>query len=159
MQGNPKPQTQGSDRRHVNAGAGKSEFSWQKHLLINSALSAQAAKLSVTRFGALPGVIVDMHAGDGTGVQTLQRGLFYEDISIVIGGASQSSQTPEWRPPYRWIEALVRDCDAAGVKVYFKTNLGIANRLLQLPFDAPLREDPQQAPQAFHYLKIAKASS
>lgn len=78
---------------------------------------------------------------------------------VVVGGASPSSQTPEWRPPYRWIESLVKQCDAAGVKVYFKTNLGIANRLLQLPFDAPLHEDPQRAPQSFHYLKPVKASA
>jgi len=78
---------------------------------------------------------------------------------VVVGGASASSQTPEWRPPYRWIESLVKQCDAAGVKVYFKTNLGIANRLLQLPFDAPLREDPQRAPQPFHYLKLVKEAA
>ena len=71
---------------------------------------------------------------------------------VVIGGASSSSQTPEWRPPYRWIESLVRQCDDAGVPVYMKSNLGIANRILQLPFAAPIKGDPQQAPSAFHYL-------
>ena len=71
---------------------------------------------------------------------------------VVIGGASSSSQTPEWRPPYRWIESLVRQCDDAGVPVYMKSNLGIANRVLQLPFAAPINSDPQQAPAAFHYL-------
>lgn len=71
---------------------------------------------------------------------------------VVIGGASASSQTPEWRPPYRWIESLVRQCDDAGVPVYMKSNLGIANRVLQLPFAAPIKGDPQQAPSAFRYL-------
>jgi len=70
---------------------------------------------------------------------------------VVIGGASASKQTPEWRPPYRWIESLVRQCDDAGVPVYMKSNLGIANRVLQLPFAAPVKGDPQQAPSAFHY--------
>ena len=71
---------------------------------------------------------------------------------VVIGGASAGKQTPEWRPPYRWIESLVRQCDDAGVPVYMKSNLGIANRVLQLPFAAPIKGDPQQAPSAFHYL-------
>jgi len=46
----------------------------------------------------------------------------------------------------------VRQCDDAGVPVYMKSNLGIANRVLQLPFAAPIKGDPQQAPSAFHYL-------
>jgi protein gp37 len=71
---------------------------------------------------------------------------------VVIGGASPSKQTPGWQPPYRWIESLVRQCDDAGVPVYMKSNLGIANRVLQLPFDAPVKGDPQQAPSEMHYL-------
>lgn len=71
---------------------------------------------------------------------------------VVIGGSSKSEQTPEWHPPYRWIESLVRQCDDAKVPVYMKTNLGIANRLLQLPFNAPLVQPAQIAPEVFHYL-------
>jgi protein gp37 len=71
---------------------------------------------------------------------------------VVIGGASRSDRTPEWRPPYRWIEDLVRQCDDAKVPVYFKSNLGIANRILELPFDAPITKDPQRAPDSFYYL-------
>jgi protein gp37 len=71
---------------------------------------------------------------------------------LVIGGASSSTQTPAWHPPYRWIEDLVRQADAAGVPVYMKSNLGIANRVLDLPFDAPIKRDPQQAPNEFRYL-------
>jgi len=72
---------------------------------------------------------------------------------VVIGGASSSKQTPEWKPPYRWIESLVRQCDDAGIPVYMKSNLGIANRVLQLPFSSPIKLDPQQAPAVFSYLK------
>jgi protein gp37 len=72
---------------------------------------------------------------------------------VVIGGASPSSQTPAWRPPYRWVHDLVQQCLDAGVKVYMKTNLGIENRLLQLPFDAPMALSPQVAPESFQYLK------
>ena len=71
---------------------------------------------------------------------------------VVIGGASPSERTPKWEPPYRWIDALVRQCDDAGVPVYMKSNLGIANRILQLPLGLPLQQDPQEAPAAFHYL-------
>ena len=71
---------------------------------------------------------------------------------VVIGGASPSERTPKWEPPYRWIDALVRQCDDAGVPVYMKSNLGIANRLLQLPLGLPLQQDPQEAPASFHYL-------
>lgn len=71
---------------------------------------------------------------------------------VVIGGASASSQTPKWEPPYRWIDALVRQCDDAHVPVYFKSNLGIANRILELPFNAVITKDPQEAPSDLHYL-------
>jgi protein gp37 len=71
---------------------------------------------------------------------------------VVIGGASVSSQTPECRAPYRWIDSLVRQCDDAKVPIYFKTNLGIANRIIELPFDAPVKQDMQEAPAPFKYL-------
>jgi protein gp37 len=74
---------------------------------------------------------------------------------IVIGGASRSSQTPEWRPPHDWIVDLVKQAREAGLKVYFKTNL-LGSRILELPFDAPIEADPQEAPAAFHYLKKEK---
>jgi protein gp37 len=70
---------------------------------------------------------------------------------LVIGGASRSSQTPEWKPPLSWIVDLVNQARDAGVKVYCKTNL-LGSRLLELPFDAPIKADPQEAPAVFHYL-------
>lgn len=42
---------------------------------------------------------------------------------IVIGGATKSTQTPEFQPPWEWVEHLVRQARDAGCKVYFKTNL------------------------------------
>lgn len=97
-------------------------------------------------------------------VEPMLEPLHFEHLElfdwVVIGGSSKSEQTPEWHPPYRWIESLVRQCDDAKVPVYMKTNLGIANRLLQLPFNAPLVQPPQVAPEVFHYLgkKSDKAS-
>lgn len=82
---------------------------------------------------------------------------------VVIGGASPSSQTPAWRPPFAWIMDLVTQCRDAGCRVYMKTNLFgepkdgrgayAANaRILELPFDAPIVPDAHQAPDAFKYL-------
>jgi protein gp37 len=71
---------------------------------------------------------------------------------IVIGGASSTDNTPTWRPPFEWVADVVRQARDAGLKVYMKTNLGIANRILELPFDAPIVADPVEAPAVFHYL-------
>jgi protein gp37 len=50
---------------------------------------------------------------------------------VVIGGSSRSTQTPEWRPPRSWVEALERQARDAGCKVYEKTNL--LERLREYP--------------------------
>lgn len=42
---------------------------------------------------------------------------------VVVGGASRSTQTPEFRPPRAWVTHLERQAEAAGCKVYEKTNL------------------------------------
>jgi protein gp37 len=70
---------------------------------------------------------------------------------IVIGGASATASTPDWRPPFEWVADLVRQARDAGLKVYFKTNL-LRSRILELPFDAPIKADPLEAPAVFHYL-------
>lgn len=76
---------------------------------------------------------------------------------IVIGGASKqpatadSPATPEWFPPFEWIADLVAQARAAGVKVYFKTNL-LGNRILEMPSNALIKADPTEAPDVFHYL-------
>jgi ParB/RepB/Spo0J family partition protein len=80
---------------------------------------------------------------------------------VVIGGASAVAASPgyaaspEWRPPFEWIADIVRQAREVKAKVYFKTNfLGEgANRILELPFDAPIKADPVEAPAVFHYLK------
>ncbi|CAK0772931.1 hypothetical protein CCP4SC76_5650005 [Gammaproteobacteria bacterium] len=71
---------------------------------------------------------------------------------VVLGGASESSQTPKWRPPFPWIADLVHQCREAGTRVYFKDNL-LGNRITELPFDAPIQTDLTVAPEVFHYLK------
>jgi protein gp37 len=73
---------------------------------------------------------------------------------IVIGGASKTDNTPEWRPPFAWVVDLVKQARDAGVKVYFKSNL-LGPRLLELPFDAPVTQEALQLPEVFNYLKKA----
>jgi ParB/RepB/Spo0J family partition protein len=70
---------------------------------------------------------------------------------VVMGGASKSSQTPEWRPPVEWVFDVFRQAREAKAKVFMKTNLlgEGANRVMELPFDAPLEVGPQEAPAAF----------
>lgn len=53
---------------------------------------------------------------------------------IVIGGASSSSQTPEWQPPRPWIDDLEEQAKLTGCKVYEKSNLwGTNSRLREYP--------------------------
>jgi protein gp37 len=50
----------------------------------------------------------------------------------VIGGASRSSQTPEWRPPWSWIWEVTADARFADCRVYHKDNL-YPDRLREYP--------------------------
>jgi ParB/RepB/Spo0J family partition protein len=73
----------------------------------------------------------------------------------VIGGASKSSQTPEWKPPRQWVHDLTSRAMAAGCAVYHKDNLNL-DRLRDYPGFADA--EPTHAPAPFQYLKISKAS-
>lgn len=77
---------------------------------------------------------------------------------VVIGGASRSQKTPEWHPPFEWVANLVEQCRSAGTKVYFKTNL-LGNRIIELPFDAPVIADAFEAPEIFRYLDVRKEAA
>ena len=69
---------------------------------------------------------------------------------VVIGGASESTQTPEWKPPRKWVTALTYKAELAGCAVYHKTNLNL-ERLRSYPgFED---QEPVAAPSPFHYLK------
>jgi protein gp37/ParB-like chromosome segregation protein Spo0J len=76
---------------------------------------------------------------------------------IVIGGASASRETPEWKPPFAWVYDIVRQAREAGTKVYFKTNLlGNPSRILELPFEAPIPQSETELPEVFRYLGKSK---
>lgn len=64
---------------------------------------------------------------------------------IVMGGASQSTQTPTWRPPRAWVDDLRGQARRAGCRVYEKTNL------LERLREYPGQPDPERTsvPDAF----------
>lgn len=66
---------------------------------------------------------------------------------IVIGGASRSSKTPRWIPPYEWIADLMRQADDANCAVYLKSNL----YRKEAPFGARYRFT-DKLPSVFDYL-------
>jgi hypothetical protein len=49
----------------------------------------------------------------------------------------------------------VKQARDAGLKIYMKSNLGITldSRILELPFEAPIKANPTKAPEVFHYLR------
>lgn len=64
---------------------------------------------------------------------------------VVIGGASKSTQTPEWTPPAAWIVRVASQFLDHGVPVYLKTN--------GRPREYPGVAIPEHAAKVFHYLK------
>lgn len=56
---------------------------------------------------------------------------------VVIGGASRSSQTAEFVPPYEWHADLWAQARVHGCAIYHKTNLGIDDRARLREYPAP----------------------
>jgi protein gp37 len=69
---------------------------------------------------------------------------------LVIGGASASSKTPLWIPPFEWVADVMRQADAAGCRVFLKSNL----LRKEQPFGRAYRFT-DQLPAALDYLKRA----
>jgi protein gp37 len=59
---------------------------------------------------------------------------------VVIGGASRSTQTPEWQPPFEWVIDLYLQFRATGAAIYFKDNLGIEGS--RVPREFPWQNRP-----------------
>jgi protein gp37 len=71
---------------------------------------------------------------------------------VVIGGASTSAQTPEFRPPRLWINNLWAQAREAGCKIYEKTNL--LDRLREYPGQQDAMR-PQDVTKEFHYALLS----
>lgn len=52
---------------------------------------------------------------------------------VIMGGASKSTQTPEFRPPFEWIVHLWQQAKDIDLPVYMKTNIGIEQRVREYP--------------------------
>lgn len=52
---------------------------------------------------------------------------------VVMGGSSKSTQTPEFKPPFEWINHLYNQAKVVSLPVYMKTNLGIEQREREYP--------------------------
>jgi protein gp37 len=70
---------------------------------------------------------------------------------VVIGGASKSTNTPEWIPPRSWIHDLEMQAYIANCMIYEKTNLQPIERLNQYP-EMPKQSKDRKAPAQFKYL-------
>jgi hypothetical protein len=60
---------------------------------------------------------------------------------LVMGGASESSQTPAFAPPVEWWFGLWQQAKAIDLPVYMKTNL-IQQDGRPIAFDGRIREYP-----------------
>jgi protein gp37 len=65
---------------------------------------------------------------------------------VVIGGASASTETPQWRPPLEWVVNIERQARAAGALIFHKTNL--LERKHEYPGGA--HQEPLNVADAFH---------
>lgn len=85
-------------------------------------------------------------------VEPMLEPLHFTDLGafqwVVIGGASGSTQTPEWHPPRNWSDDLRRDAEAAGCMVYEKTNL--LERIRDYPGNA--RGSDRRLPKPLAYI-------
>lgn len=72
---------------------------------------------------------------------------------VVIGGASRSSTTPAWVPPFDWIVDLHNQAREAGCAVYHKDNLKFGEdvRLKEFPWE---KQTSKSLPEAMKYLNI-----
>jgi protein gp37/ParB-like chromosome segregation protein Spo0J len=67
---------------------------------------------------------------------------------VVMGGASKSTQTQEFRPPFDWIVHLWMQAKALDLPVYMKTNLWLDDAHKGIEVPNRVREYPRRAPVA-----------
>lgn len=77
---------------------------------------------------------------------------------VVIGGASRSTQTPAWEPPFEWIARLYCQFKDAGARVYLKDNVGFDGPNRPKGFPTWSDPDARSASDVMHYLRNAKTA-
>jgi protein gp37 len=72
---------------------------------------------------------------------------------VVIGGASKSSQTPEWVPPLDWVVDLHKQARDAGCAIYYKDNMKLGDdlRIKEFPWE---ESSNKSLPDSMKYLNI-----
>jgi ParB-like chromosome segregation protein Spo0J/protein gp37 len=121
------------------------QFEWPKHCLLGATVDKQSRVAPTERvFATLHERGYDLWYS----VEPMWTPLRFRHIELVmqlvIGGASEGPETPEFFPPHRWIWQLEAQADAHGVKVYNKDNL--IRRRRELHGDDGERE-PTEAPE------------
>lgn len=71
---------------------------------------------------------------------------------VVIGGASVSTKTPEWVPPFDWLASLHLAALEAGCRVYHKTNLKLPDEMRERQFPW-VNPKPKLLHKSFIYLR------
>lgn len=64
---------------------------------------------------------------------------------VVMGGASRSTQTPEFRPPFEWIVHLWNQAKSLDLPIYMKTNLFVDDAHKNIEVSNRVREYPVRA--------------
>jgi protein gp37 len=77
---------------------------------------------------------------------------------IVLGGASSSTQTPEWHPPREWVTKIEAKAYEVGCMIYEKTNLFAPTMRLR-EYPGQKRDKSATLPDALHYLPSIERSS
>jgi protein gp37 len=71
---------------------------------------------------------------------------------VVIGGASASTKTPAWVPPFDWVSDLQRAARDAGCRIYHKTNLDMGDRIRVREFPW-VKVKERELPKTLRYTK------
>jgi protein gp37/ParB-like chromosome segregation protein Spo0J len=111
------------------------EFTYPKNAWLGTSVDCQARVKNAERsFAKVQGGVKWLS------IEPMLEPLKFDSLAmfdwVVIGGASKSTETPEWIPPRRWVMDLERQAVDAGCMIYEKTNLGFQNspsRLREYP--------------------------
>jgi protein gp37 len=124
------------------------EFTFPKNVWVGTTVDCQARVVAAEK------ALADVNASvRWLSIEPMLEPLKFSRLDLfqwlVIGGASASGKTPEWRVPTSWWAPLQVEAEQLGLKVYHKTNL--YQRDLQFP--GRKGGSAMAAPASFQYLK------